>query len=295
LNLPNFIIAGGVATGTSFLSHAISRHPDIYLPKVMRPETGFFYKSWEYSKGLDYYSRRWFSDWAGQSSIGERSSLYLHGDFLNVPERIFAALPKVKLIFCLRNPIERAYANYRFSVLSGFETRSFATSLELEDKRFQSARGWKGEIQPNLYRRRGEYARQLSRFFNLFPRENILIIKSEEMARNPEAAIRQVCSFLQISYVGFDDVGSFGSRNVKSPHLQSMFRRLLRSKLDVVTEGLREQSGVTLSKTQKLVSFNLSEGKEPIDAGVRAELFNYYLEHNIRLTQLLGIDTSDWN
>jgi len=118
---------------------------------------------------------------------------------------------------------------------------------------------------------------------------------NSDMARNPEVAIRQVCSFLQISYVGFDDVGSFGSRNVKSPHLQSMFRRLLRSKLDVVTEGLREQSGVTLSKTQKLVSFNLSEGKEPIDAGVRTELFNYYLEHNIRLTQLLSIDTSDWN
>ena len=149
--LPNFIIAGGVATGTSFLSHAMSRHSQIYLPRIMRPECNFFYKSWEFSKGPSYYAQKYFSDVKSEIAIGERSSLYLHGDFLDVPKRIHALLPDVKLIFCLRNPTERAFANYRFSVLSGFEHKSFERALELEDLRFGRAKGWKSEIQPNLY------------------------------------------------------------------------------------------------------------------------------------------------
>src|SRR3989338_4986121 len=78
---PNFIIAGGIATGTSFLSHTIKDHPEIYLPKIMRPECGFFYKSWEHKKGKDYYLSRWFSDAKREIAVGERSSLYLHGVF----------------------------------------------------------------------------------------------------------------------------------------------------------------------------------------------------------------------
>ena len=85
---PNFIIGGGVASGTSFLSHAIQHHPEIYLPKIMRPECNFFYKTWEFEKGKDYYLKRWFSEAGDQKAVGERSSLYLHGDFTKVAERI---------------------------------------------------------------------------------------------------------------------------------------------------------------------------------------------------------------
>lgn len=292
--LPNFIIAGGVATGTSFLSHAISRHPDIYLPKIMRPECGFFYKSWEYSKGLDYYSRKWFSEWAGQTAVGERSSLYLHGDFLDVPQKIHRSLPNIKLIYCLRNPIERAYANYRFSVLSGFETKSFDSALNLENVRFKIASGWRKEIQPNLYRRRGEYASQLEKVLELFPRRNILFIKSEEMSRNPEETIREVCNFLNIKYFQFHDPGSFGSRSVKSPSVQQFFRQVLGRRLDKITEGLREQTGTSLDIWQKIVSLNLTDEKVPMSERARSILYKHYESHNRKLRDLIGINTDEW-
>ena len=59
---PNFIIGGIVAGGTSFLSSAITQHPQIYLPKVTRPEPSFFYKSWEYEKGMEYYRNKYFHE-----------------------------------------------------------------------------------------------------------------------------------------------------------------------------------------------------------------------------------------
>ena len=53
---PNFIIGGTAAGGTSFLAAILFQHPEIYLPAEMRPEPHYYYKSWEYKKGLDYYS-----------------------------------------------------------------------------------------------------------------------------------------------------------------------------------------------------------------------------------------------
>ena len=78
--LPNFIIGGVNNGGTSFLYSLLKQHPEIYMPRDMRPEPSFFYKSWEYGKGLEYYSTRWFSA-APKSAIaiGEKSTNYLFG------------------------------------------------------------------------------------------------------------------------------------------------------------------------------------------------------------------------
>ena len=74
---PNFIIGGTAASGTSYLSATLVQHPQIYLPQEMRPEPHFFYKSWEYEKGLNYYFSKWFQNVPDKKiAIGERSSSY---------------------------------------------------------------------------------------------------------------------------------------------------------------------------------------------------------------------------
>jgi hypothetical protein len=77
LILPNFVIAGGMPAGTSFLSAALKNHPEIYLPKVQRPEPNFFHYTWKYRKGIEWYSKTLFSDVSNEKVIGERSSLLL--------------------------------------------------------------------------------------------------------------------------------------------------------------------------------------------------------------------------
>jgi len=294
LKLPNFIIAGGVATGTSFLSHAIQHHSDIYLPKIMRPECGFFYKSWEYEKGLSYYSQRWFQDVQNETAIGERSSLYLHGDFLDVAQRIRANLPDTKLIFCLRNPTERAHANYRFSVLSGFEKLSFEDALSEEDRRFRKAKGWKREIQPNLYRRRGDYKLQLQPFLQLFPKSQIHFIKSESLSKNTELEIKKLYDFLGIGYEPFRDVPSFPSLSVKSNTFQILLRKAVGNKMNVLTEnsrhGLKEDSVL-----EKILRMNLMEVKLPMSSSIRTELNLFYEGSNSFVKELTGWDVSDWS
>jgi len=104
--LPNFLICGTSAGGTSFLSSVLVQHPEIYLPREMRPEPHYFYYSWKFAKPISWYESTWFSDATDEKAIGERSSSYMFG--VHVAQNIFRYLPDVKMIFMLRNPIERA-------------------------------------------------------------------------------------------------------------------------------------------------------------------------------------------
>ena len=291
---PNFIIAGGIATGTSFLSYSIKDHSEIYLPKIMRPECGFFYKSWEHEKGKDYYLKRWFSDVDGQVAIGERSSLYLHGTFNNVAKRIHKMYPDMKFIFCLRNPTERAYGNYRFTALCGFEKMSFKDALENEEKRKKSLTGVMSEIQPFIYRERGCYYDQLQPFFELFPRKNILCIKSDVLAKKTNETLKEVFRFLNVadSYIP-EPQKDHTSPNVKNLYVQVLFRKLFGYNLDEITEDYRQEASNSL--LSKLVGLNLTGSKMPMGKEERQILNDFYFPHNEKLAKLLNWDLSDWN
>lgn len=290
---PNFIIAGGVATGTSFLANSIIEHPQIYLPPEMRPECGFFYKSWEYKKGKEYYLNRWFKNVKNETAVGERSSLYLHGTFNNVAERIYKMYPQMKLIFCLRNPTERAFGNYRFTAITGYETLPFMSALGCEDERKMNARGWKSEIQLYLYRERGLYFQQLQPFYALFPAKNILCIKSEEMAKNANKTFQQVFEFLNVDK-DFRPAPkeNYSSPNVKSLKAQYLLRALIGKRFVNITEDFRNHQMPGL--LNKLCALNINFNKVSMSKEERSYLNSFYVSHNEQLSRFLNWDLSDW-
>lgn len=294
---PNFIIAGGIASGTSFLSYSLKDHPQIYLPKIMRPECGFFYKSWEYKKGKDYYLEKWFSDVGDEIAVGERSSLYLHGIFnkinKGIAEKIQQMYPNMKFVFCLRNPIERAYGNYRFTALCGFESLSFKEAILKEEKRINSEIGLTAEIQPHIYKLRGCYYDQLMPFFERFPERNILCIKSEVLAKDTESMLKQVFKFLGVDE-NFEPSPqkNHTSPNVRNLYIQGVFRKFLGTKLDKMTEEYRQEDAKSLLSS--LVGLNLTPSKMPMGADERKMLNDFYVPHNEKLAKLLNWDLSDW-
>lgn len=258
----------------------------------MRPECGFFFKSWEFEKGKEYYLNTWFHEVLPRhKAIGERSSLCIHG--IKSAERIHSLYPDIKLIFCLRNPTERAYGNYRFTAMCGFETHSFEKSLKIEEIRKKRQKGiWK-EIQPNLYRERGCYYDQLTPFFKLFPQEQILCIKSENMAKNTPETLKKVYDFLGVdSNFNAPKQENFSSPNVKGLYFQYLLRNMLGTKLDSITENFRKER--TTSLIDRLVRLNLTEKKQPMSEYARKQLNEFYKPHNEKLANLLKWDLSDW-
>jgi Sulfotransferase family len=105
--LPDFIIGGAPRSGTTWLYDALDRHPAVYMAKPVKPEPKFFLVDDLYAKGLPHYSATWFADVPAGRVAGEKSTDYLESTA--AAERIARDLPQVRLVFILREPIDRAY------------------------------------------------------------------------------------------------------------------------------------------------------------------------------------------
>lgn len=302
-SLPNFLIGGVVSGGTSFLYSILKQHPEIYLPDEMRPEPSFFYKSWEYNKGLEYYSQRWFSNVPESAvAVGEKSANYLFGG-ARVARRIHSALPDVKLIFILRNPIERAWGNYRFTALEGLENLNFEEALKVEDQRAAEEPGIWAEIQPHRYISRGFYAQQLKEFLTYFPRSQMLILKSELLSTDTENELRRVYKFLELDDLDFkaQKTAGYSSMSVIDPKIQMDLRNYFGDRFDIFVEATRLELDLSqlIQKPEDIdgirrLQENMKGKKEKIPDHIRAYLSEIFAEDIKELQGIVDFDTSDW-
>jgi len=300
---PNFIIGGTAAGGTSFLSAILVQHPEIYLPKKMRPEPHFFYKSWEYEKGIENYLEQWFSQVTPEEiAVGERSSSYLFGAEFVAP-RIANYYRNMKFIFTLRSPIQRAWANYRYTVLQGLEPLSFEDALKNEKNRIQSQKGIWAEIQPHNYTGRGLYAEQLRYFFKEFSEENILAIKSETLSQMTNSVLRVIYLFLELENLDFEYTRppDHTSVNVHDPALQVELREYFKEDFDIIIEAIRKKQSIDIfvknnldSEKILLLKNNLYLEKLDISDWAKDYLTNFYKKDLKQLSSIVQFDLSDW-
>lgn len=200
---PDFIIIGAQKCGTSTFFHHLRKHPDIRLP--FRKELHYFDE--HFSNGIDWYLR-FFEKPRAQGKpycTGEASPYYFFHP--RVPERIFSVYPRIKLLLLLRNPVNRAYSQYQHMKRKGRISLSFEHCIHLESEILD---GRKEEFMQEeghtdlIYRRfsflaRSRYSEQLSEWFKYFPREQIMIIRSEDYFSDPAAVYSGFFHFLGLS------------------------------------------------------------------------------------------------
>jgi hypothetical protein len=167
------------------------------MAKPLHPEPKFFLVDQLYDLGMDYYIRTWFHDASANQICGEKSTNYLES--ATAATRIHKHLPRVKLIFILREPAERAFSNYLWSRMNGVESEDFATALALEEKREQEVQKNLKHARPYALFSRGLYAELLQVYFDLFPREQILCLRYEDIIKKPESLAERLHLFLGLS------------------------------------------------------------------------------------------------
>ena len=180
---PTFIIAGAPRSGTTWLYELLDRHPEIYMAKPVRPEPKFFLVDELYARGIQHYFDTWFAGADAYRAAGEKSTNYLESAV--VAERIHQHLPSVKLVFILREPAHRAYSNWAWSRMNGMETEDFETALANEEERERLLDPRLRYARPHAYFSRGLYAEMLRPYFALFPREQVLCVKFDDIIRKP--------------------------------------------------------------------------------------------------------------
>lgn len=178
--LPDCIIIGTMKGGTTSLYHYLASHPDV-VPSAMK-ETDFFLGKRNFSKGLDWYE----SQFRGQSTYAfEASPNYTKRHlFPGVAERMHSVLPAAKLIYVLRDPLQRVLSHYVHNYAHGRENQSLSVALAGPE---------------NNYLLTSRYFFQLQAFLDYYPAEQILLIESEALNQTPAAVVDRVFTFLGIS------------------------------------------------------------------------------------------------
>jgi hypothetical protein len=202
---PTFLIAGAPRSGTTWLYHLLDRHPDVYMAKPVRPEPKFFLVDELYERGFEHYLRTWFDGSATSAAAGEKSTNYLES--VAAAERIRRHLPDVKLVFILREPAQRAYSNWAWSRMNRMETLDFETALEQEDERERTVPPQLRYARPHAYFSRGLYATMLRRYVDLFPREQILCLKFDDIILKPGDLACRLHRFLRVAPRPDDTLG----------------------------------------------------------------------------------------
>lgn len=207
--LPDFLLIGTQRGGTTSLYNYLIARPGVG-PAFVK-ELHFFDK--KFHKGPAWYRahfptsiQKYYSEYIRKQVFvtGEASAFYMFHP--HVPKRVSQVIPQVKLIALLRNPVDRAYSQYHLEVELKRETLSFEEAIEREEERIGKEREkvLKDEHYVSFdfsrysYLARGIYVDQLRTWMSFFPREQLLILKSEDFYADPVAALEQTSKFLNL-------------------------------------------------------------------------------------------------
>lgn len=272
MRLPDFLIIGAMKAGTTSLAKYLKSHPDVFMAR--EKEVHFF--DLNHEQGLEWYAAH-FAAARAQQKIGEATPIYMYDPATF--ERLANALPETKLITVLRNPVDRAYSHYWHQVEHrGEETLLFEAALAAEPDRLARSKGF--EAAQWAYVARGRYAEQLERVFRRYPREQVLVLRFEDLIDRTVETLRRVCRHIGVDETfvpeGLGRVQLPG-HGVRSLTLHRLFR--------VIPGRLRIPFRL----------LNRTNGYPPMNLATRAKLVDEFRPWNAKLSELLGEDFSDWD
>jgi hypothetical protein len=177
--LPNLIVIGGLKCGTTSLHHYLNLHPEIAMSRPK--ELNFFVEELNWPLGPGWYAGHFDPD---APVRGETSPHYTNRPrFEGVAERIRETAPEARLVYMVRDPIDRLLSHYVHNVGGGYEQRSLDEALA----------GSGGS-----YVDRGRYAFQLEPYLKAIGDERIEIVSQDELSGERDATLRRVFSFLGV-------------------------------------------------------------------------------------------------
>jgi hypothetical protein len=187
----DFVIAGTQRGGTTALDAYLRQHPEIRMADLK--EVSFFDKERNFGDSAVNYDayHRYFSPRRRTKVVGEATPNYMYDE--HAARRLHEYNPQLKLILLLRNPIDRAYSGWHHHRLLARFGLSFSEALRREPELIAVNRFRYGTIE------RGRYVTQLERIWSFFPREQTLLLRSDDLDRHPQAVLDATCDFLGVA------------------------------------------------------------------------------------------------
>lgn len=233
---PNFLYIGTSKAGSTWLYAVLSQHPEIYVA----PGKGLYFFSSHYGMGVEWY-RQHFHGASGKRAIGDISHNYLYSR--EAPERIAAMNPGMKLLVCLREPVDRAFSDYLHRVKNGEIDVPFEEAMEQV---------------PSLVEH-GRYHKYLRNYIEQCGRDNIHVGVFDELCSAPDVFANRIFDFLEI--------GSW----TLPPHLRRKIMPAGEPRVYAVAQTARK-----VARFAKRIGLRNAVGRAKRSPGLRSILYREY-------------------
>ena len=248
---PDFIIIGAKKGGTRALIEFLKLHPKI---KAAGPEIHYFDKDDNFAKGMDWYLSKMPFVTADQKAT-EKTPGYFHTK--EVPKRIKAMDPEMKLLLILRDPAKRLVSDY-----NQFRSKNLDQGKEypeLEELLFTSEGEINGRYPPL---QRSIYHVHMRRWLRHFPRKQLHVINGDQFIRSPWSELQKVENFLEVEPMITENNFFFNS-----------------TKGYYCGKDIRE-SGPWTCVREKCLSSAKGRPKPPLKEGTLTALRDFFRPHN---------------
>lgn len=288
----DFIGIGASKSATSWVSEIMRLHPDIYYP-MEEKELNYFNKimpqdfktsNHNYDKPLDWY-HNYFRDAKEGQITGEITPVYLPLE--NCAKDIYNYNPNTKIFAILRQPIERSFSQFQFSKQNGIGGyKNYEEAIEKNSVKF---------LETSLY------YKNLKRYFDVFPKENIKVLFFEDVKKDNKAFLKELYDFLGVQEF-YPELTNKKVNVGLQPKSQGLVNFIGKSKMFIHSNGLQfllpllQKTGL-LGLVKSMKKKNMTERqveKEVLSDETKQKLKQYFLKDIESLEQLLGKDLSHW-
>jgi len=174
MSKPVFIGVGVQKCASTWIHRILEDHPQVFVSNPK--EIDFF--SYHYHFGFHWYEKHF----SGGMVTGENSPSYFCDS--RVPKRVQEYDPNMKIIVCLRDPVERLVSHHAHEVRLGHVDTSLPFSAALQNN--------------PMYVEQSMYAKYLKQWLAVFPRAQVLILLQENIRLKPEEIAKELYAFLGV-------------------------------------------------------------------------------------------------
>lgn len=274
--MPTFVVVGTAKAGTTSLHAYLGQHPDISMSIVKEPQ---YFNDPDGEQWIDYY----LSNFDETKAVrGESSTIYSrHPTVPGVPERMAAAVPDLKIIYMVRDPVDRAFASYVEEMSHDIERRPVEVAFADAHHSF------------NPYVSASKYAMQLRRFMDAFDGLRWLVVDMQDLRTKPQQTLDRICGFLEVPTFAVSGSQDLNSRATKRQYPAPI--RVLRASAALRTvyrlpPGARE---ALLRPMRRVLTRPI--GALSLPEAVRAEIADAIADDIAEFRDLVGQPFAHWS
>ncbi len=277
MTFPTFLIIGTMKGGTTSLHRYLRQHPEVFMPE--RKELNFFLDEYagppidppeerNWSRGLTWYERQ-FAGAERERAVGEASANYSrYPTYPGVAERIAAVAPNVKIVYLVRNPIDRVFSHYLHDVANGREKCPLHIAVRRDDRYLAPSR----------------YATQVEHYLRVFSSGQLLLLKTDDLLARRAETVHRVLEFIGVDSnvpLRLDFEAHRSSEKLEKTRALAFARQVRYRRF--VPQPIRR-------RLRQLLANPLDTSKIEVDKETREFLMTQFVSDIRRLSELSGED-----